>query len=367
MLSSLYAVDACRGACVLSDGGTAAAAAAAAAAATTTGDGAGDGGVAVPLRFSSTDDGRCFCKCKLTAAGDYRLVVSVAGEAVPASQLWLRVHAAAVSPSHSGVFPGTRVDGAVLSANEPATFGVVARDCYGNVCAAEPPPVTCRVLPEGVARVGIETHDDGCAMVSLLPSVAGDATVHVDMGGTPLLGSPFQIHVLSGAAHGPSSFARGDGLVRARQREHATFEVVLRDAAGNGCTRGGEPLRVTISPRAAHNGDYGEVLSVSDRLDGTFLVSYVCGLSGRYTIAVTLRGEPIQGSPFTVHVPLEPPSVSAASTPRAAASPRPSSARATALRGPSPLRVRTAGTPLVTSDAMLGRGGLFSRLSLDEF
>ena len=361
------ALAACRGACVLSDGGTAAAAAAAAAAATTTGDGAGDGGVAVPLRFSSTDDGRCFCKCKLTAAGDYRLVVSVAGEAVPASQLWLRVHAAAVSPSHSGVFPGTRVDGAVLSANEPATFGVVARDCYGNVCAAEPPPVTCRVLPEGVARVGIETHDDGCAMVSLLPSVAGDATVHVDMGGTPLLGSPFQIHVLSGAAHGPSSFARGDGLVRARQREHATFEVVLRDAAGNGCTRGGEPLRVTISPRAAHNGDYGEVLSVSDRLDGTFLVSYVCGLSGRYTIAVTLRGEPIQGSPFTVHVPLEPPSVSAASTPRAAASPRPSSARATALRGPSPLRVRTAGTPLVTSDAMLGRGGLFSRLSLDEF
>ena len=55
-----------------------------------------------------------------------------------------------------------------------------------------------------------------------------------------------------------------------------------------------------------------------DRLDGTFLVSYVAGLSGRYLIAITLRGEPLQGSPFAVHIPLENPT-----TPRAARSASP--------------------------------------------
>ena len=84
-----------------------------------------------------------------------------------------------------------------------------------------------------------------------------------------------------------------------------------------------------------------------DRLDGTFLVSYVAGLSGRYLIAITLRGETLQGSPFAVHVPLED-----LTTPRAA-------------RSASPLRggmrdvvwgATQAGSPLVARD---GAGGTF--------
>ena len=49
-------------------------------------------------------------------------------------------------------------------------------------------------------------------------------------------------------------------------------QVLLNDAAGNTCAHGGEPLRVTISPRAAQHGDYGEVLSVTDQPDGSFLL-----------------------------------------------------------------------------------------------
>ena len=171
------------------------------------------------------------------------------------------------------------------------------------------------------------------------------------MGGEALLGSPFHVKVVAGEAHGPSSLARGDGVARARQREPASFEVFLRDAAGNECSQGGEPLRVSISPRASHGGDYGEVLSVTDRLDGSFLVSYVCGLSGRYLIAITLRGEPVQGSPFAVHVPLE------------TATPRSSAAQAQSMRAPrgaSPLRAAglrighgMSATPLFARDEMV--------------
>ena len=48
--------------------------------------------------------------------------------------------------------------------------------------------------------------------------------------------------------------------------------MLLNDAAGNPCTHGGEPLRVTISPRAAQHGDYGEILSVTHQPAGSFLL-----------------------------------------------------------------------------------------------
>ena len=166
--------------------------------------------------------------------------------------------------------------------------------------------------------------------------------------------------------------------------------MLLNDAAGNPCTHGGEPLRVTISPRAAQHGDYGEILSVThqpagsfllpsapcrgpsrgpspspdpspssspspnpdqviDRLDGTFLVTYVAGLSGRYLIALTLRGEPLRGSPLAVHVPLEDPT-----TPRATLV-RSASLR-DGMRDVVWSATQAGGSPLVARD---GAGGTF--------
>ena len=85
-----------------------------------------------------------------------------------------------------------------------------------------------------------------------------------------------------------------------------------------------------------------------DRLDGTFLVTYVAGLSGRYLIALTLRGEPLRGSPLAVHVPLEDPT-----TPRATL------VRSASLRDGMRDVVWSAtqaGSPLVARD---GAGGTF--------
>ena len=84
------------------------------------------------------------------------------------------------------------------------------------------------------------------------------------------------------------------------------------------------------------------MLSVTDRLDGSFLVSYVVGLSGRYQLAVTLRGEPVQGSPFTIQVPLEGAERGGGGTPR--------TSRGAPRSTPSPLRVNLGRDALVGYD-----------------
>ena len=45
----------------------------------------------------------------------------------------------------------------------------MARDAQGNVVAAPPPHVDCKVRPRAAAQCRVEMHDDGCAMVRLWP------------------------------------------------------------------------------------------------------------------------------------------------------------------------------------------------------
>ena len=110
-------------------------------------------------------------------------------------------------------------------------------------------------------------------------------------------------------AHGPSSLARGDGLLRARPGALATFEVVTFDGAGNQCVRGGELLRATIAPRKGRHGEcLGELRDVTDCGDGRYVVTWSAGLTGTYTIGVDVNGLPLQGSPFSIVVEGDAPS-----------------------------------------------------------
>ena len=169
------------------------------------------GGVAVPVRFhGGGKDERCTAHAQLCAAGDYRLVVSVLDRLVPSSQLWVRVVPGAVSAAHSGLFPGTAVDGSVVRAMEEVSFGVVARDNQGNVVPAPPPHVECVAAPHHTAHCSVELHEDGCAMIRLLPKQAGEVLLHVRMGGLPVMGSPFKVRIIAGQAqlHGCAYLVR---------------------------------------------------------------------------------------------------------------------------------------------------------------
>ena len=76
----------------------------------------------------------------------------------------------------------------------------------------------------------------------------------------------------------------------------AYFSIYASDASGARATRGGEAFVVAI------RGPSPATRSIRDNGDGTYTVTYCVACSGAYTVAVTLHGEPIRGSPWRVRV-----------------------------------------------------------------
>ena len=86
----------------------------------------------------------------------------------------------------------------------------------------------------------------------------------------------------------------------ATRRERTSVLVTACDALGHRCPVGGAELAVALAPCAHCH--YGAVHAVLDRGDGTYLISYSAEISGRYSLAVTIHGEHINGSPFRLVV-----------------------------------------------------------------
>ena len=86
----------------------------------------------------------------------------------------------------------------------------------------------------------------------------------------------------------------------ATRRERTSLVVTACNALGHRCPVGGAVLAVALAPCAHCH--YGAVLALLDRGDGTYLISYSAEISGRYSLAVTIHGEHINGSPFRVVV-----------------------------------------------------------------
>ncbi|CAH1272256.1 TRIM45 [Branchiostoma lanceolatum] len=96
------------------------------------------------------------------------------------------------------------------------------------------------------------------------------------------------------------STAKGEGLHVARQGQEAEFAVTLRDRDGEQWRRGGDDMKVDIIEKNK-NAKCNKVV-ISDRLDGSFHVAYTADESGHYLISLSVGGQHIQGSPFTVSV-----------------------------------------------------------------
>ena len=88
---------------------------------------------------------------------------------------------------------------------------------------------------------------------------------------------------------------RGDGVVEATVRNPTYFWIEAYDQ--DCCKRdgGGDTFFVAI------RGPSQTRARVTDNLDGTYLVVWKPHVSGTYTIAVSLFGEQLEGSPFVVH------------------------------------------------------------------
>lgn len=92
------------------------------------------------------------------------------------------------------------------------------------------------------------------------------------------------------------STATGDGLYTAMAKTRATFEISAHDQHGERRPVGGDPFQVSVRGAAYV---YAKVI---DNGNGTYSVEYKPSTSGAYTIAITLHGVPMPGSPFALTV-----------------------------------------------------------------
>ena len=107
-----------------------------------------------------------------------------------------------------------------------------------------------------------------------------------------------QMGFISSSAFAPLCQGTGDGLKRALRGKVAVFLVHTKDHHNDARMVGGDPLDVVIqSPEGVlYRAD------ILDRQNGTYSISYRPQTEGKHIISVTIRGQHIHDSPFTVHV-----------------------------------------------------------------
>jgi hypothetical protein len=155
-------------------------------------------------------------------------------------------------------------------------------------------------------RLELDPDEPSNCMVRFVPGAAarpialGRHRLQLLLGGQHVHGSPYTFDLAPGAPHPPQCFASGAGVHVAARLQRTSATVTACDALGHRCPVGGAELAVALAPCA--HGHYGVVHAVVDRGDGTYLISYSADISGKYSLAVTIHGQHIDGSPFRLVV-----------------------------------------------------------------
>ncbi|KAJ8381508.1 hypothetical protein SKAU_G00022860 [Synaphobranchus kaupii] len=253
--------------------------------------GAGTGGLGLAIegpseaKMSCKDnkDGSCSVEYIPFTPGDYDVNITFGGLAIPGSPFRVPVREL-VDPSKvkcSG--PGL---GSGVRAHVPQTFTV-------DSSKAGLAPLEVQLLgPTGVAEpLSINDNGDGTHTVNYTPAKDGPYTVSVKYADQEVPRSPFKVKALP--AHDASKVrASGPGLNASGVPASLPVEFTIdaRDA-GEGL------LTVQIldpegKPKKAN---------IRDNRDGTYTVSYVPDMTGRYTITIKYGGDEIPYSPYRIH------------------------------------------------------------------
>ncbi|XP_015254890.1 PREDICTED: filamin-C-like [Cyprinodon variegatus] len=253
--------------------------------------GAGTGGLGLAIegpseaKMSCQDnkDGSCSVEYIPFTPGEYDVNISFGGLPIPGSPFRVPVRQL-VDPSKvrcSG--PGL---GGGVRAHVPQTFTV-------DSSKAGVAPLEVQLYgPTGVAEpVIVKDNGDGSHTVNYTPASDGPYMVCVKYADQEVPRSPFKIKTLP--AHDASKVrASGPGLNASGVPASLPVEFTIdaRDA-GEGL------LTVQIldpegKPKKA---------SIRDNRDGTYTVSYVPDITGRYTITIKYGGDEIPYSPYRIH------------------------------------------------------------------
>ena len=181
-----------------------------------------------------------------------------------------------------GFFPHADVQLEELATSRLAALAAPAAPAAPAVKSAPPPAVRGASLSSILSSTMSSTHSDGYRYSG--GSTGGNA------------GSPAEESIQSSPAH---CVAAGRGLQTAVVQQLSQFVITAYDEFGHHCQRGGEPFAVFVhgvKPPCKLRS------KLVDHGDGHYTGEYKAEVSGELEVAVTLRGVPIAGSPFTVQV-----------------------------------------------------------------
>jgi len=121
--------------------------------------------------------------------------------------------------------------------------------------------------------------------------------------------SPFVLKIVAGQTSPWNSDIDGGCTRRAHAQQACSMTLTLRDAYSNARTTGGDDVRASLQGPLAvpDRAGYGPKATsirvyIQDNKDGTFGVTYMATIVGRYSLAVSVEGSDISLSPFMLYV-----------------------------------------------------------------
>ncbi len=254
-------------------------------------------------------DGTYKCAYLAESSGVYSMTVFANGQAIRGSPFRLEVAAGRVSAAMTALDVVSDAKGdarLILPAGKPASLTVRPRDAAGNgVHTAEQLEleVTLRDA-QGRDLARAVTYRPGPAdmyAVTFTPHLAGACVVHVKLFGVHVKGSPLQLLVETGPLSPKRCSASSAAFTKVVLGKPYLVRVALFDDYGNprASPEDGELLEVEHESPAPPR----QQRLKADR-DGTFTVNVVVPASpdrpAATSLAVRVRGEHIQGSPFAM-------------------------------------------------------------------
>jgi hypothetical protein len=198
------------------------------------------------------------------------------------------------------------------AAGRKTSFAIVARDAVGNVQKARPFVLTpdpfevylvrdtkrlrsaeAKALTQSVQLAATATG----YTVEYSPRISGVYTVHVELSGVAVNGTPFKQEIAAGAISPQFSTLRGivpgqtleRAVNSAKALQWLNFTISAVDQYNNVLTVGGDATKMFVQVVRVQSKE--EVTAViSDNGNGTYVASFMPSLTGTYTVLLVING-----------------------------------------------------------------------------
>eukprot|EP01128_Nolandella_sp_AFSM9_P007577 TRINITY_DN41_c0_g1_i1.p1 TRINITY_DN41_c0_g1~~TRINITY_DN41_c0_g1_i1.p1 ORF type:complete len:1432 (-),score=481.49 TRINITY_DN41_c0_g1_i1:80-4375(-) len=239
-----------------------------------------------------------------TGASAYKLAVKLDDELIGGHENPIDVIVIPAGPYG----PNSEASGPGISkgvAGEENPFKIQAKDKFDNELTLGGADVAATLVHEDGDEVPVAIVDNGDGTYSgSYPDVAkaGKYTLSPTVGGEAIKDSPFEVIVSQSGASGDNFEwvgleLNGDGQNVVVAGETGTFTVIAKDKFNNRLPEGGLAVTGSIS-------DEGGDVTVEDKNDGSYVLSYTPTKTDTYDLTVALDGSAIGGhvNPFPLKV-----------------------------------------------------------------